>query len=249
MPYVPPMLLPPRKHPLLQRVYAWYGRRLLRAAFARVRVAGAPWPAGRPSIALVNHSAWWDPIVALFLSHDLFRRDGYGIMEGAQLERYPFFRRVGCFGTTGPSLEDARALATLAADLLEAPARTLWIFPQGALLPARTALRFRTGAARIALSAPAAVVVPVAVRYEPGREQRPELLVRVGAPIAPGGSGAAALTRAFEAAVARELARLDDDVARDDLAAYTVVLSNARSLSRLYDRTFGESARLTTRRR
>lgn len=242
------MLLPPRKHPLLQRVYAWYGRRLLRAAFARVRVGGAPWPAGGPSIALVNHSAWWDPIVALFLSHDLFRRDGYGIMEGAQLERYPFFRRVGCFGATTSSLEDARALATFAVNLLKAPTRTLWIFPQGALLPARTTLRFRTGAARIALSTPSAVV-PVAVRYEPGREQRPELLVRVGVPVAPGGSGAAELTRTFEAAVARELARLDDDVARDDLAAYTVVLSNDRSLSRLYGRTFGESARLTTRRR
>lgn len=243
------MLLPPRKHPLLQRVYAWYGRRLLRAAFARVRVGGAPWPGGGPSIALVNHSAWWDPIVALFLSHDLFRRDGYGIMEGAQLERYPFFRRVGCFGATSSSLEDARALATLAVDLLKAPTRTLWIFPQGALLPARTTLRFRTGAARIALSTPAAAVVPVAVRYEPGREQRPELLVRVGVPVAPGGPGAAELTRIFEAAVARELARLDDDLARDDLAAYAVVLSNDRSLSRLYERMFGESARLTTRRR
>lgn len=242
------MLLPPRKHPLLQRVYAWYGRRLLRAAFARVRVGGAPWPAGGPSIALVNHSAWWDPIVALFLSHDLFRRDGYGIMEGAQLERYRFFRRIGCFGTTSSSLEDARALATLAVDLLKVPTRTLWIFPQGALLPARTTLRFRTGAARIALSTPDAAVVPVAVRYEPGRKQRPELLVRVGVPVAAGGS-AAELTRTFEAAVARELARLDDDVARDDLAAYTVVLSNDRSLSRLYDRAFGESARLTTRRR
>ena len=98
------MLLPPRKHPLLQRVFAWYGRRLLRAAFARVSVGGTPWPAGGPSIALVNHSAWWDPIVALFLSHDLFRRDGYGIMEGAQRERYPFLRRVGCFAITSSSL-------------------------------------------------------------------------------------------------------------------------------------------------
>ena len=243
------MLLPPRKHPLLERAYAWYGRRLLRAAYARVRVGGAPWPAGGPSIALVNHSAWWDPIVALFLSHDLFRRDGYGIMEGAQLERYPFFRRVGCFGVTSASLADARALAALAVRLLTArPARTLWIFPQGALLPARATLRFRAGAARIALAASGVAVVPVVVRYEPGREQRPELLVRVGDPVTTTGSAAPELTRAFEAAVARELARLDDDIARDDLAAYRVVLSSERSLSRLYDRTFGRSARLTTRR-
>lgn len=244
------MLLPPRKHPLLERVYAWYGRRLLRAAFARVRIGGAPWPAGEPSIALVNHSAWWDPILALFLSHDLFRRDGYGIMEGEQLERYPFFRRIGCFGITGTTLADARSLAALSAGLLRAGSRrTLWIFPQGALLPSRAPLRFRTGAARIALAVPHAAVVPVAVRYEPGRGQRPELLVRVGDVLAARPASAAELTRAFEAAMARELARLDDDIARDDLGSYRAALTNGRSLSALYDRTVGRSAGVTTRRR
>ncbi len=57
------MLLDARKHPLLERAYARYGRRLLRRAFARVWVGGAPWPeGGGPVIAYVNHSAWWDPV-------------------------------------------------------------------------------------------------------------------------------------------------------------------------------------------
>jgi hypothetical protein len=161
------MLLEARKHPLLERAYARYGRRLLRRAFARVWVGGAPWPEGSgPVIAFVNHSAWWDPVLALFLSHDVFRRDGYGLMEGAQLRKYPFFRRIGCFGATGDHpAEDARGLALYAARLLQGaepgePPRTLWIFPQGALLPARVPLAFRSGLARFSRAVPGAVLLP-----------------------------------------------------------------------------------------
>ena len=110
------MLLEARKVPVLERAYARYGRWLLRRAFARVWVGGAPWPAGGgPTIAFLNHSAWWDPILTLYLSHDLFRRDGYGLMQGAQLVKYPFFRRIGCFGATGDSADDVRAIALYAA--------------------------------------------------------------------------------------------------------------------------------------
>ncbi|NUO62446.1 MAG: hypothetical protein HOQ11_13915 [Gemmatimonadaceae bacterium] len=52
----------------------------------------------QPLIAVANHSAWWDPIVALSLSHEPFRRARYGIMRGEQLFRHPVFRRIGAFG-------------------------------------------------------------------------------------------------------------------------------------------------------
>ena len=147
-------------------------------------VGGAPWPeGGGPVIAFANHSAWWDPVLALFLSHDVFRGDGYGLMEGVQLLKYPFFRQIGCFGATMEHpAEDARGLALYAARLLrsgDAAAgragghpRTLWIFPQGALLPARVPLVFRSGLARFSRAAPDALLVPVAVRYETRAEQR-----------------------------------------------------------------------------
>jgi len=108
------MLLPARKVPPFERTYARYRRRLLRKAFARIWVGGAPWPAGDgPTIAFLNHSARWDPILTLYLSQDLFRRDGYGMMQGAQLERYPFFRRIGCFGVSTDSIEYASAVSSI----------------------------------------------------------------------------------------------------------------------------------------
>ena len=243
------MLLEARKHPLLERAYARYGRRLLRRAFARVWVGGAPWPeGGGPVIAFVNHSAWWDPVLALFLSHDVFRRDGYGLMEGAQLLRYPFFRRIGCFGATGDHpAEDARGLALHAARLLrgaepDRPPRTLWIFPQGALLPARVPLAFRSGLARFSRAVPDAVLLPVAVRYEVRSAQRPECFVRLGPPVHPAPGGAESpgrLTRRLEQRLREELDRLDADLTADHPAGYRVALAGRGSLSDFYDHTMG----------
>ncbi|HET7459017.1 MAG TPA: lysophospholipid acyltransferase family protein [Gemmatimonadaceae bacterium] len=246
------MLMEARKHPLLERVYARYGRQLLRRAFARVWVGGESWPAGDgPTIAFLNHSAWWDPVLALFLSHDLFRRDGYGIMQGTQLASYPFFRRVGCFGATGESFEDVRALSVYAARLLsEGTRRTLWIFPQGELEPSRSPLAFRSGASRLARTVPEAPLVPVAVRYEFRNEQRPELFVRLGPAVRPASGAVAAaardasplaLTRALEQRLRVELSALDEDLLHPapEEVGYRVALEGRGSLSTFYSRTLG----------
>ena len=234
------MLLEARKHPVLERLYATYARRMLRHGFARVWAGGDAWPEGsEPSIALLNHSAWWDPVLALFLSHDLFRRDGYGIMQGAQLVRYPFFRRIGCFGATAGTLDDTRLVTEYAARVLRGgERRTLWLFPQGELMPAQSPIAFRSGAARLALGASRGLpLVPVAVRYTFRAEQRPECVVRVGTPLTaaprerPGD-----LTRRLEGALRRELAAVDAALAAPALTGYRVVLDGASSVSDRYDR-------------
>jgi hypothetical protein len=177
----------------------------------------------------------------------VFRGDGYGLMEGAQLIKYPFFRRIGCFGATMEHpAEDARGLALHAARLLgSAPAgdgerqRTLWIFPQGVLLPARVPLAFRSGLSRFSRAAPGALLVPVAVRYEVRGEQRPECFVRVGAPLASPDEPPARLTRRLERRLQDELDRLDADLTAAHPAGYRVVLAGRGSLSAFYDRTAG----------
>jgi len=242
------MLLDARKVPWLEGAYARYGRHLLRTAFARVWVGGAAWPDGDgPTIAFLNHSAWWDPVLTLFLSHSLFRRDGYGIMQGAQLLRYPFFRRVGCFGTTGTGIDDTRALTQYAGRVLDEGARrTLWIFPQGELLPSRVPATFRSGVARIARVRPGVPLVPIAVRYELRAEQRPEVFVRIGEPVRqsahmPGRAAerSGLVARQLELRLRHELAQLDETLLHAAPAGYRVVLDGRGSLSRLYDRTFG----------
>jgi len=245
------MLLEARKHPVLERVYAAYGRRLLRRTFARLWLGGEAFPEGdRPSIALLNHSAWWDPLLTLYLSHDLFRRDGYGIMQGEQLVRYPFFRAIGCFGVTDTSLADVRALSECTARTLEGGARrTLWVFPQGALLPARAAATVGSGSARLARAAPpGTLVVPLAVRYVFRAEQHPECVIRVGtATAAAPGEKASALAARLETALRREVAQLDAALLQRELTGYTAVLQGRGSLSGFYERTIGRWTRRAPR--
>ena len=253
------MLIEARKTPWLERAYARYARRLLGRSFARIWVGGAPWPAGDgPTIGFLNHSAWWDPILAFHLSHDLFRRDGYGLMQGAQLVRFPFFRRIGCFGVTDSGVEDARGVALYAARTLRGGAgRTLWIFPQGELLPDRVPLRFRSGVARFARAVPEAPLVPVAVRYVFRNEQYPHCFVRVGEPLRHGESARAAggrearpldgvghLTRRLEQRLRDELETLDDDLRQPTVTNYRVMLEGRGSLSALYDRLPGRKPKL-----
>jgi len=189
----------------------------VRRAFAGVHVRGA-WPVQAshdgPSIAYVNHSAWWDAVVPFVLSHDLFRRESYAIMEGAQLAKYPFFRHLGCFGVTGNTLRDARELSDYAVGVLRGgPGRTLWVCPQGALLGARVPLSFKSGLARIAWAVPEATVIPVALRFEFRKLNRPECFVRVGEPVQRVGvGGIRALTSHYEMALQAELDALDAEL-------------------------------------
>jgi 1-acyl-sn-glycerol-3-phosphate acyltransferase len=236
------MLLEARKLPVAERAAAHYFRFLLRRAFTRVWLGGVPFPDGpSPSIAFLNHSAWWDPILTQFLSWWVLERDGYGLFRGEELQRYPFFRRLGCFGITTERLDDLRALPPYAASLLTGDGRrTLWVVPQGEMLPARVPLAFRSLLARTARLVPAVPIVPVAVRYEFRLDQRAECFVRVGeATHAQPNETAVMLTRRLEQRLKRELALLDADLAQPGVRHFRPVLEGLGSVSAFYDHTFG----------
>lgn len=149
------MLIEARKNPALETIYSAYARRLIRRQFGSLQISGSRFPAtDQLVIAYMNHSAWWDAVVPVHLSHDLFRREIHALMEGARINEYPFFRHLGCFGPTGNTLADARAVIDHATRVLgsaTAPA-VFWIFPQGAIQPSHVPMRFRSGLARIAES-------------------------------------------------------------------------------------------------
>ncbi|MGI8508671.1 MAG: lysophospholipid acyltransferase family protein [Gemmatimonadaceae bacterium] len=216
------MFIADRRNAFLERIYIAYGRRLVKRSFARVHVthaecsdgtSGTSWAeSDAPVIAFINHSAWWDAVVPFVLSRDLFRRESYAIMEGEQLARYRFFRRLGCFGATSSSLSDARATVDHAVKVLRGgPRRTLWVAPQGALLAERAPLVFRSGLARIARAVPEATLLPVALRFEFRKQQLPTCFVRIGGPLAAVGRDepVRVATARLCSALAHELAVLD----------------------------------------
>ena len=211
------MLIEARKNNVLESIYSAYARRLIRKQFGQVQVSGADFPqTDHPLIAYVNHSAWWDAVVPVHLSHDLFRREIHALMEGEQLRKYPFFRHLGCFGPTESGIADARAVIEHSVRILRTGKRPiLWIFPQGAILPSRAPMQFKSGLAHIAQAVPDAVVVPIAIRYEFLKHEMPHCRVRTGEPVVRCEESSSRFTRRLEFCLQRELDALDDEIMHD----------------------------------
>ena len=144
-------------------------------------------------------------------------------MDAKNLRRLPFFALVGAFGVDLDRPEDGAPALQYAARLLDRPGRLCWIFPQGRERPiTERPLGFRKGAARIARLCPHAPVVPAALRYEFGGEERPVLYVSLG-PKLPDVNDVDAANAAYEAAVETELARIEEALRSEPAAAFTEV--------------------------
>ena len=211
------MLIQPRKNAALESIYSAYARRLIRKQFGSVRMSGHAFPeTEQPVIAYMNHTAWWDAVVPVHLTHDLFRRELHALMEAEQLRRYPFFRHLGCFGPGDGGLADARAVVEHSATVLRTGKRPiLWIFPQGEILPSRAPMKFKSGLGRIANEVPEALVIPIAVRYEFLKRDRPECRVRIGEPAMRTEEDHSRFTRRLELLLQKEIDALDSEIAHD----------------------------------
>ena len=111
------------------------------------------------------------------------------MMDAALAAQLPFFTWFGVFGIDRANPRAALASIEYSANLLKAaPNRAIWIFPQGTITPPdRRPLGLYPGVAHIARRLPACEIVPVAWRLAYRYEQRAEVFIRVGAPLAVSG--------------------------------------------------------------
>jgi len=210
-----------------RRWFAAHASGRMRRAFETVRVAGLVHLrqvlAAGPAVIVSNHTAWWDPLVALLLTERVLRCDSYALMDAVNLERLPFLGLLGGFGVDLRRPSDGAAVIRYAVRLLDAPGRAVWIFPQGRERPiTERPLNFRPGSAEVARVAKVPTV-PLAIRYEFMGTERPHVLVDLGEAIAPG-RDVEALRARQEAAVVAALDRIDGALRHDALDAYETVL-------------------------
>jgi 1-acyl-sn-glycerol-3-phosphate acyltransferase len=221
-------VIPHRKHRLFNRLFVAYARSRLRGTFTGVRLTGvehaiAALRAG-PVVFVANHTCWWDSLALMWLTNYVFAEegpaDGYALMDARNLRRFSFFGLLGVFGVDLDDAEDRARVVDYAAGLLEGPWKHVWIFPQGAERPiTERPVRFRRGAAVMAARS-GATVVPMALRFSFGRQDKPDAWVAFG-PALPASeaalagedrSGIAAAVAAQEAAVEALLDTLEDAV-------------------------------------
>ena len=206
-------MIPSRKQRTFNAWFAGHARGRIHGAFAATRIHGLrrtrELSQSAPVLVVSNHTAWWDPLVVLHVSQHLLQTDGYALMDAKNLRKLPFFALVGAFGVDLDRPEDGATAMKYTARLLDRPGRLCWIFAQGQERPITgRPLGFRPGAAEIARIAKGARVVPAALRYELGAEERPFLYISLGAPIEAERDVTTARA-AQEAAVEAELARIE----------------------------------------
>lgn len=219
--------------------FRWYTPRLLRKRFTAVRLANgsAPWPRdGRPVLVAMNHPSWWDPLIAVLLSSQFATDEQYAAMDADALNKHRVFQRLGFFGVDPHTLQGARDFLKLAAKLLDAPNRVVWVTGQGRFAdPRERPLNLRSGVGHLAARMSDGVVLPVAFDYPFWDVAKPEALVRVGVPLEtrdhPNTSGKAWTAR-IESALAETMDALAADAISRDAARFTTLLDRRTPLPR-----------------
>lgn len=208
-------MIPTNRRRWFEHFFAWHVRRRFAGRFSAVRVLGLEHlqreRERRPVLLVSNHTSWWDPLLMFHLSFAGARLEGHALMDAKNLRALPLLGWIGAFGVEIGDKEDGERAVRYGASLLSRPGVLVGVYPQGRERPAtERPLGFKNGAARMALLAPVEpAILPLSVRYEHGRHEKPELLANLGPPLAREGD-----EHALCAAMERAVQSLLDDTQR-----------------------------------
>lgn len=139
---------------------------------------------GIPTVIVSTHASWWDAAVAMSLAWGRHSLDMDGMMEYRQLSRYRFFSRLGLFSVIREDAASAMKSLRYGASRIRGSNRMLWMYPQGELIHQDVdRIECEPGIGILAHLVGTCRILPVAMRYELLREQRPACWVRFAKPL------------------------------------------------------------------
>ncbi|MDQ6786090.1 MAG: lysophospholipid acyltransferase family protein [Acidobacteriota bacterium] len=179
-------MLASQKSIWFENIFAIYNRNLIKRRFNSVQICGLNEITKRnqhqPLIIYVNHSSWWDGLVAFEISHKA-KLASFIMMEEKQLKKLFLFRRLGAFSVVRENARKAMESLDYAAGVLRQNCRNvLWVFPQGEILPNdKRPLQFYNGLSKIVKKSGKNVqFLPIAIRYEFLGDFKPEIFIKIG---------------------------------------------------------------------
>lgn len=174
------------RSPRFRRWFARHTRGMIRRAFHEVRITPQAVASLRqlsdhdgPALAVSNHAAWWDPLIALRLA-ECFMPDRplAAPIELEQYHRFDLLRKIGLFGLDHRHPEALQAMRSHVRTETEANGNLLiCITPQGALTDVRQPIHLRPGAAALAADLPEARVITLCIEYSFWLDRRPEVFL------------------------------------------------------------------------
>jgi 1-acyl-sn-glycerol-3-phosphate acyltransferase len=233
----------PRRWHWLIRGFRRYALRYVRRHFHTVRLSnsGHPFPptGNDPLLVVLNHPAWWDPMICIVLSSLMAGRDQFAAIDAEAVKRYAFFTKLGFVGVDTKTLRGAAEFLRTGAAILSEPNRAFWVTAQGRFTDVRERpLALQAGVGHLAARLARGVVLPVALEYTFWTERTSEALVRVGEPLRvedhPGRSGKE-WTTLIEESLTHALDGLNAEAISRDPAKFTELLSGKTGVGGVYD--------------
>src|SRR5215204_1822114 len=180
-------MLEANKSVIFEKIFAVYNRNLLRRRFYSFQVSGLDFLLNKspntPLIIYCNHSSWWDGLVVCEISYR-GGLDSFIMMEEKRLRNLFLFRLLGAFSVVREKPHEALKSIFYGAELLKHnSARTLWIFPQGEILPSDLRpLKFYNGVSKIIEKVGTCATASLSMKYEFLGEFKPQIFVKIGKP-------------------------------------------------------------------
>lgn len=176
-----------RKSKSFEQIFHTYNKYyLLRRHFHSLTLRGTfdhEGTTNKPILYIMNHSSWWDGLLAYYATRTCSRNDHYIMMDEKQMNRYPFFRKIGAFSIDKTSLRGIIQSLHYAGKLLDRGA-CVWLFPQGEIYHSEVRpLHFQSGCGYLLAECEAAAVVPVTMISAMLQHQKPDASLWAGEPI------------------------------------------------------------------
>ena len=232
-------------NPRFAAFFGWYAQRQLRARFHAVRVMPGTLQAladlaAFPGSAMVamNHSSWWDPMLAVALWRSFFQgRSNLSPMDAAQLARFRFLRKLGIFGIDPDDPRSLEAMGGYVSRRMAAMHRpTIMLTPQGRFTDVREPVVPRPGAAALLAAKGDMRVWSLTMEYGFWSDARPEVFLRVMPVETPADRRLVGWQRALEAAMRQNQGALAQAVMGRDAAAFECIVGgDAARVHPVYD--------------
>lgn len=232
----------PRRSAALQCCFRSWVPGYLTRHFHAVRLSRCCRPVVAPELPLIvvlNHPAWWDPLVALILSGRFPAQHHYAPMEARALARYVLFNRLGFYAVEQGTTRGAEGFLLTTAAILAEPRTAVWITAQGRFTDPRVRPPgVLPGVGHVARRLRDGLILPLALEYPFWGERLPEALAYFGKPLRIR-DHAGLSAKQWTARIDDRLATTQDALAvealaRDPAAFETLVNGNA-GVGGLYD--------------
>ncbi|MCW9707408.1 lysophospholipid acyltransferase family protein [Fodinibius salsisoli] len=163
------------------RIYTWL---LFKRRFSNVWLIQDYHPERTSrTIYYLNHHSWWDGLIPFLLNEFRFHQQARAMMEDKQMQRYPFFRKIGAFSISREDPKSSIRSLRYAVKSLLRPSASLYIYPEGKITPPGSNLIFKNGLSWLGKQVSDIDIVPIGIYMHTIRSDKPELHLSVGSPV------------------------------------------------------------------